>query len=324
LQGINYYQQAVNTKQPSLAINALARDAISLIGRKYPSNFLFALFPLAGVFFSMGKRNDIANSNHPEIRREWNIEKLTHRFKARSLGQESSQPALRQELGSLWRFVKDDLKLNYSTRPWKEIKQNIKDPRYWKQPQAALWSITAQTGLVAWMLAVLGLASKKRVFSNLARLGMLGSAMGNSATVSRGWQNRDGLDGKLILLGIPLGSFGELFSPRYNPRHYFLYGLTSIGGAMMVKGWDLNSKRYRAWVEEIVWLARLAKEHPELTAASVLKHFETTPHEAHLLRKRLGKYRYQYLINLLQTGQQQQTQKGISLAQFLSTADIQQ
>lgn len=324
LQGINLYQQAVNSKQPSLFLHTLGRDAIQLSLIRKWNPYVNSLYWVIGTLYYMGKRDDIENNNHPERRREWPIERLTrhlpwhHEVHPIFMGEQKS--SAKEDIKSFLRFFKDDIQLTLPSQAWNDLKNDLQKPEFWKTPQKSFLNIGIYTALTGVFLNIVGLSSKKSVFSLIASvLIMAGGTIASIPIIVRGWQNRSELDGKMVFIGRPLENLGELFAPAFTTRFYFLNGISKLGGSMNVKGQDLNSKRYRAWTEEIVWLAALAQQRSDITARTILDHFQSDTDDRRVLEKRLGKFRFHYLMTLLEKAETQ-AHKGVTLAQFLSTA----
>lgn len=320
VQGINIYQTAVNSKQPSLFVQAILRDSLSLAGIFWPKDILYSLYSLAGVFFCLGKQNDIENNIHPESRRDWDIKRLNRFILPDRQGHvKHNNHTFSQELLSFTHFIRDDFKENFSSKHWKTLLSSFKAKESWTKPQSYLNGIASQFTLLSLIMNMGGLLGKK---SNLLKWSTipltLGALLNTIPLFTRSWQNKRELDGQLVIGGSPLGIIGAIFQPQFFPKLFFLNGLSGIGGPMFVKGLELNSKRYRAMVDEIEWIHQLALQNPTLKASDILAHFNGSPSDLNTLQKRIGRSRVTYILKLLQRADQIAKSKGVNLAEFMS------
>lgn len=317
LLGINFYQTAVNSRQPSLIANALLRDVLNLIMICYPGNFLFSLYTLVQVFFDIGKKTDIDNNNQPGNRREWDFRRLTRFLRPHQISQ-SGQASFMQELNSFGCYIGNDFRQAFSLRPWKAFKEKYKEKSGWATPQSYQNALAAQLALGSWIVFQTSNFVKNarlRLASNTILL--LSTVCSTMPMLMRGWQNKDGMDGRLVLAGVPLRWVGELFLPQFTQKWFFLNGLASIGGPLSVRGLALNSERYREEVSALESLYTQAVQHPGIKASDVLKALNPDSDALKRIEQRLGRHRTQFIIETLQDAEQAWQTQNLPLAAFL-------
>lgn len=319
-QGLNGYQTAVNTRQPSLIANAILRDLIALTGIIYPRNVIFSFWPLVLVLYSAGKLRDIDNSNHPERRQDFDFRRLTRFLSRRPLSDEQKMPSFRQELNHFGHFIGNDLRNAFSLKSWQTLKQTYRDRKAWETPQPYQAALGAQASGASWIATILGMALKRPALTWAgSSLFFMGTVLLFIPLYLRAWQNRADWDGKLVLFGMPLEIAGNLFMPQYTKNLVHLNGLEGIGGTMVVRGLTLNSRHYRAFVDLLDALQAQAAQNPKLTAGVILQAFQSNPNTLKHLQKRMGESRVVYLSNLLQRAEQARLMHGTTLAAFLTS-----
>jgi hypothetical protein len=275
---------------------------------------------LAGVFFCLGKQNDIENNIHPESRRDWDINRLNRFLLPDRQGHvKHNNHTFSQELTSFTHFIRDDFKENFASKHWKTLLRSFKAKESWTKPQSYLNGIASQFILLSFIMNIGGLLGKKSNLSKWSTIPLLiGVSFNTIPLFTRSWQNRRELDGQLVAWGSPLNMIGTMFQPQFFPKLFFLNGLSGIGGPMFVKGLEVNSKRYRAMVDEIEWIHQLALQNPTLKARDILGHFSASPGDLKTLQKRIGQSRVTYVLNLLYRADRMEKYKGVNLAEFLS------
>lgn len=151
---------------------------------------------------------------------------------------------------------------------------------------------------------------------SVAKIMSLASIISYAPIVARALKNKNEKDSYLTLIGVPMMSVNQVMLASREIQT--LKGLFGVGGPMIHEGNRLNSKKYRAQVEYLQFLSRLAIQNPQLTASDVLRFMNSHPEELKAMRLNMGKARVEYLLERLQAASQQQQSQHVSLAAFLA------
>jgi hypothetical protein len=315
-QGINAYQTAINTRQPSLITNALLNDILTVIGIFRPSKLVFLLNSTLGVLYAIGKKTDIENNNHPENIREWNFGRLTRFFRE---DHSSGTSSFWRELLDFFRFMGQDVKNAFSLDSWRALMRNYREPESWKTPQSYQNALASQCLAASFFICLFGMKAKNSLWTLTAGgISLLGSVLLRIPIFLRGCQNRDELDGKLVMTGVPLTLVGGFFQPQFISKLPSLRGLAWLGNPMIMRGLSLNSKSYRKEVELFDSLRQESLHNPKLTAAVILQALHSNPEQLALLKKSIGTHRAEYFMGLMWKAEEAKNRLGVPLALFLS------
>lgn len=307
LTGMNNYETAKNTKQPSLIISNLLGYLFAIaLFIKPKSIFLRSTAFITWSFLAMGKRNDIENGNHPTRRREWDLSRLKKGF-YRGINR------YMKELGSFTRFIAGDFKRTFSLKPWKELTERYDKKSEWETPQSYQIAISGQLFTLGFLTTFLTERYKTKNITPL--LVTTGGIIYNLPFIVRAWQNRHEIENKAMLASVPISIIGDGFRVSHNFSH--LTGLSSTSG-MTSKSVEINSRRYRALLNYIDQLYHFAKENPTIHGQDIYMELQSHPWRIKRLEHELGKRRTEFLLELLHNASVAERTTKITLADYLA------
>lgn len=161
-------------------------------------------------------------------------------------------------------------------------------------------------------------AQLKKLPVRLQRSAKVLGALGVAAyipIVMRALQSKSEPESILTFLGVPLTAGNQVMLASRNIET--MKGLFALGAPMINEGKRMNSKKYRAQVNYLQFLYNTAQQNPQLTAADILRFWQTHPEELKGMKLYMGQTRVDYLMEKLQNAALQQQSRQISLIQFL-------
>lgn len=315
MQGVNRYETAANTNQPSKLVAALT-GTTQAFGFLFSSGWILqAVGFLTAALLYMGEQNDIENSNHPDKRREWDLSRINQSFKNHTFLKESASAA---------HFIADDFKHAFSADHWRNLKTNGLTRNTFETPQSYQSALGVQFSLVSLGFYTVmntiakplkGISDKALLYSmNITNI--LGSLIPQFPVFTRALENRDQVDGKLVLTGSPMISAGRFF--QMIPAWKFLGGLGFVGDAVKGKGLALNSQKYLALLNQMRAIHTLTQRDPYITATTILNMMSTSPDIMNQLRQQMGQPRLDFFIQLLKKAENEYQLNGTSLNAYLT------
>lgn len=313
-QGINRYETAANTNQPSKQVGSIL-NTIQMVAYLFSSHWIVqSLTFLKGAFLYAGEKNDIDNSNHPDRRREWETSRITKPLLA---GEYSKLP---KEFASAGKFIIHDIQNAFSKEHWQALaKTTHYNKKDWLTPQSyqsALGMQASFASFVAYIASSL-LPIKSSLFNSFKdATNLFAVSIPQTPLVLRAWENRDQIDGKLVLAGAPLIVLGRVFQVK--PQTEALGSMGPVGDALKGKGLALNSQKYLSLITEMRNLYTLSKENPYLTAEMILDMLTTAPDIIDQLQLKMGQPRLRFLLKLLKQATIEYKHSGTTLQEFLA------
>lgn len=156
-----------------------------------------------GLFQGAGKQNDVDNTRHMQNRREWDLARLTSLLSP----DRSSWRSRKAELKSFTHYIRQDLKMVFSIKPWKQLAHTYREKSTWLEPNTYITGIGTQFGLLANTVSLCSLKASKKLQGTLGMLAFPLLFINNLAygktNMIRGWQDRTDLDGKLLMAAFP-------------------------------------------------------------------------------------------------------------------------
>lgn len=303
---VSDYQVGLNTQQPSKLFSRHLAILTSLLSLKFPAHLLLRILGLAGMgLLTAGSRNDIENYNHLESRRE-----------------------LKGSMGDLFfskkafRYIADDLRHSLSLEPWQDLSKYLKQKTFHK-PASAQSALASQFYFLSAIMGLGAVLTKSSVAKNiiLERLTLpvtfTSGLLANIPVFMRGWESRHEADGKMVLLGIPVMLAGQVFT--LSNERYHLIGLNNIGGAIFTSnGMYLTSRKHHFLVTYLNSLHQLAQTNPVLMPSDVATFLNTHPVEREQLRRKIGKVRLNFIMQLMRQAERQMGSHSISFASFMN------